>query len=56
MNCRVNASIHNGQVTLSGNIQYDNQRRPAVKAAGSVEGVRGVLDQLKVVPRDAGRR
>ncbi|MCX7427495.1 MAG: BON domain-containing protein [Planctomycetia bacterium] len=51
MSCRVNAAIHNGQVTLSGNIQYENQRRPALKAAGSVEGVRGVSDQLKVTSR-----
>ena len=41
MNCRVNAAIHNGQVTLSGNIQYDNQRRPALKAAGVVHVGRG---------------
>ena len=50
---RVNAAIYNGQVTLSGNLQYENQRRPALKAAGSVDGVRGVLDQLKLLPRKA---
>lgn len=50
---RVNVAIHNGQVTLSGNIQYENQRRPALKAVGSVEGVRGVLDQLKMPPHKA---
>ena len=50
---RVNAAIRGGQVILSGNIQYENQRRPALKAVGSVEGVRGVLDQLKLLPRKA---
>ncbi|MBN1591393.1 MAG: BON domain-containing protein [Pirellulales bacterium] len=49
--CLVNATIRDGRVTLSGNIQYEHQRRPAVKAASSVEGVRGVLDQLKISPR-----
>jgi len=51
--CRVNAAIHNGQVILSGTLQYENQRRPALKAARSVEGVRAVLDQLQVQPRKA---
>ena len=50
---RVNAAISNGQVTLSGNIQYENQRRPAMKAVASVEGVRIVLDQLQIPPRKA---
>ena len=50
---QVTATISNGQVTLSGNIQYENQRRPAMKAAASVQGVRGVLDQLQIPPRKA---
>ncbi|MBN1908482.1 MAG: BON domain-containing protein [Pirellulales bacterium] len=48
---QVKAAIRNGQVTLSGNIQYESQRRPALKAVRSVQGVRGVTDQLKVPPR-----
>lgn len=50
---RVSATVHSGQVTLSGVLQYENQRRPALKAARSVEGVRGVLDQLRVQPPKA---
>lgn len=53
---RVTAAIRNGQVTLSGSIQYDNQRRPALKAASGVGGVSRVLDQLQVQSRDAYRR
>jgi hypothetical protein len=49
----VNVAVRDGQVTLSGNLQYENQRRPALKAARSVEGVRGVLDQLRVQPPKA---
>jgi len=50
---RVNVTISRGQVTLSGNIQYEHQRRPALKAVSAVEGVRGVLDNLQLQSRDA---
>jgi osmotically-inducible protein OsmY len=51
--CRVTAAVRNGQVTLAGNIQFENQRRPALRAASGVDGVGAVLDQLQVKPRDA---
>ncbi|MBN2476886.1 MAG: BON domain-containing protein [Pirellulales bacterium] len=53
---RVTVAVRNGQVTLSGTIQFDHQRRPALKAASGVEGVGGVMDQLRVQARDAQRR
>lgn len=53
---RVTAAVRNGQVTLSGSIQYEIQRRPALRAASGVDGVSGVLDQLQVQSRDAYRR
>lgn len=46
--CSVRVMVKNGQVTLSGTIQRDLQRRPAVRAATGIDGVRQVLDQLKV--------
>jgi len=53
---RVTATIANGQVVLSGTISYENQRRPALKAVGSVDGVRGVVDRLRVpAPKLYGR-
>ncbi len=48
--CKVNVTTHNGSITLSGEIQYEHQRRPAVHAAQSIEGVQRVVDQLKVIP------
>ena len=54
--CRVTATVRSGQVSLSGNIHYENQRRPALRAVGSVEGGKGVVDQLQVQSRDAHRR
>ena len=53
---RVTATICNGEVTLSGNLQYETQRRPALRAASGVDGIAGVLDQLQVQSRDAYRK
>ena len=52
---RVTATVRNGQLTLSGSIQYENQRRPALRAARGIAGVSGVVDQLQVQSRDAYR-
>ncbi len=46
--CSVKVSVRSGQVTLSGTIQRDMQRRPALKAASGIDGVRYVVDQLTV--------
>jgi hypothetical protein len=46
--CSVRVTVRNGQVTLAGTIQRDLQRRPAVRAATGINGVRQVIDQLKV--------
>jgi hypothetical protein len=49
--CNVVVSTHKGSITLSGQIQYEHQRRPAVQAAQHVEGVQRVVDQLRVIPK-----
>ncbi|NLS94034.1 MAG: BON domain-containing protein [Planctomycetaceae bacterium] len=46
--CSLRVSVKNGQVTLSGTILRDLQRRPALRAAQGIDGVRQVIDQLKV--------
>jgi len=45
---RVTVTVRSGQVTLSGTLQYEIQRRPTLRAVGGVEGVRGVADQMQV--------
>lgn len=45
---KVQAGVRNGDVTLSGSLQYEMQRRSMVKAATSVAGVRRVIDQMTV--------
>jgi hypothetical protein len=49
--CHVRVEAHNGDVTLSGEVQYDHQKLLAVDVAKNVEGVRRVIDQLRVLPR-----
>ena len=46
--CSIAATVRNGQVTLSGTLQRDNQRRAVLRAASGVDGVKQVVDQLKV--------
>lgn len=44
----VNATVRNGDVTLTGTLQYEIHRQPIVKATSSVGGVRRVIDQLQI--------
>lgn len=46
--CHINVTVRNADVTLTGTIQYENQRRNAMRTAQGVAGVRRVLDQLHV--------
>jgi osmotically-inducible protein OsmY len=45
---KIKVLVRNGDVTLSGTLQYDSQRRPVLHAARGVEGVRQIVDQLQV--------
>jgi len=45
---RITVQVRDGDVTLSGTLQYDSQRRPVLHAARGVEGVRRIVDQLQV--------
>ena len=48
---KIIAAVQRGMVTLTGNLQYENQRNPIVKAIRSVAGVRQVIDQLQASPK-----
>jgi len=54
--CRIVVVTNKGRVTLSGAIQYEQQRRIAVKAAGAIAGVQSVQDQLQVIPKSRPTR
>jgi len=49
--CRVSVQTKNGDVTLSGTVQYIHQKGAAMKAASGIAGVRRVVDQMSVKPR-----
>jgi BON domain-containing protein len=46
------AVVAGGSVTLSGNLKYESQRIPLMKALRGVSGVRGIVDQLKAPPKN----
>jgi osmotically-inducible protein OsmY len=50
---QVVATVRGGQVTLTGQLQYANQRRPIVQAVSRVDGIRGVVDQITLIPPKA---
>jgi 16S rRNA U516 pseudouridylate synthase RsuA-like enzyme len=46
----ISAMVRNGNVTLSGAINFEFQRKMALKAVQGIHGVRHVVDQLRVQP------
>jgi osmotically-inducible protein OsmY len=44
--------VRNGTVMLRGTVRSLHQRRTAIEVARTVDGVRAVMDDLKVDPRD----
>jgi osmotically-inducible protein OsmY len=48
--CHVDAAVKNGDVTLTGTIQYEHQRKAAMQAATGVTGVKRVSDRMTVKP------
>jgi hypothetical protein len=49
--CHVNVVSNEGNVTLSGKIQYEHQRGLAIQVARSVRNVRRVVDQMQTLPQ-----
>lgn len=46
----ISAMVRNGNVTLSGVINFEHQRKTALKAVQAIHGVHHVVDQLRVQP------
>ena len=47
----VTATIRSGEVTLTGTLRYEHERRPILRSANGISGIRRVIDQLRVVPK-----
>ena len=48
---RVAATVRGGDVTLTGTIGYEYERRSILRSASNIPGVRRVIDQLRVEPK-----
>lgn len=48
--CHIQVQTRNGEVTLSGTVQFVHQRNTAIQAIRTVEGVKRVVEKLKVTP------
>ncbi|HVA49740.1 MAG TPA: BON domain-containing protein [Pirellulales bacterium] len=46
--CHIQVQTRNGEVTLSGTVQFVHQRDAAVQAIRTVEGVKRIVEKLKV--------
>lgn len=51
--CRVKVSVMKGNVTLTGQIQYQMQRKTALRAVHEVPGIQRVRDEMQVKPPTA---
>jgi osmotically-inducible protein OsmY len=51
----VQATVHHGYVTLTGETMWEFQRRDAEKAVRHVRGVRGVVNRIGMAPMSAAR-
>ena len=46
--CRFTVEVHNSTVKIKGKVQFDYQKRAALMAIRSMDGVKGLIDDLKV--------
>ena len=51
----VQATVHHGHVTLTGETMWEFQRRDAEKAVRHIRGVRGVVNRIGLAPMSAAR-
>ena len=49
---RISATVRGGQVTLTGQLEHERQRRPITQTLRRVDGMRGVTDRITVKPRE----
>jgi osmotically-inducible protein OsmY len=52
---RVQTVVHNGRITLTGNVVWLYQKEAAERAVRHIRGVRGVFNHITVTPQTAAR-
>lgn len=48
---RITATVRSGDATLAGTIAHEYERRAIVRSVAAVQGIRRVIDQLRVVEK-----
>ena len=48
--CEINIQTQNGVVTLTGKVEYQHQKQAALQAIRGLEGARGVVDLIRIMP------
>lgn len=48
---RVTATVSGGDATIAGTVAYEYERHAILRSVASVQGIRRVIDQLRVVPK-----
>ncbi len=46
--CKIDVATAKGEVTLTGTVQYNQQKNTAVQACNQISGVKRVVDRLTV--------
>ena len=45
---RVQATVQSGSATVTGTIRHEHERRPIIRCVAAVQGIRNVIDQLRI--------
>lgn len=48
---RIGATVHGGDATITGTIKNEYERKPIIRCVSAVQGIRRVIDQLKLAER-----
>lgn len=48
---RVTATVRNGDVTITGTIDFEHERRAIINAPNGIPGAKRIIDQLRVESR-----
>jgi len=48
---RLSATVRGGDATITGTIKNEHERRPIVRCVAAVQGIRRVVDQLRVAEK-----
>jgi osmotically-inducible protein OsmY len=47
----VTPTVRSGEVTLTGTLRYEHERRAILTSTNSISGIRRVIDQMRVAPK-----